>query len=75
MVDLKPVRSSMLAAIGYDFRTGLLVVLFNNGRAYEYYDVPLEHYGGLMVTDSIGGYMRRHIIGYYRYSIFRGWRD
>jgi hypothetical protein len=48
-------------------------VLFNTGKAYEYYDVPLDIYEGLMTAGSKGGYMRDHILDQFPYAPFRGW--
>lgn len=73
MVRLEPVDSSMLAAAGYDPGSRMLVVLFNNGKAYQYFDVPQEDYEALMEAPSKGKFMHSHILGYYPYSIFRGW--
>jgi hypothetical protein len=74
MITLVPVDSSMIAAVGYDKENRILVVLFNTGKAYEYYDLPLEEYEGLMAADSKGGYMRTHILDAYPYAPFRGWK-
>ncbi|HEX9028785.1 MAG TPA: KTSC domain-containing protein [Anaerolineales bacterium] len=74
MITLEPVESSMLASIGYDPKSQLLVVLFNSGKVYEYYNVPPEVYQGLMSAESKGGYMNSQIIDVYPYAPFRGWR-
>jgi hypothetical protein len=74
MVDLLEVDSSMLASAGYDPERRTLVVLFNSGRAYEYYDVPAEVYQELLAADSKGGYMNENVIGTYAYGHFRGWK-
>jgi hypothetical protein len=73
MIDLTAVESSMIAAAGYDSGTRTLVVLFNNGKAYQYQDVPPEVYQGLMSAESKGKYMRSEIIGTYPDSVFKGW--
>ena len=73
-MNLKPVESSMIASAGYDPEDRTLVVLFNSGKAYEYYDVPPEEYEGLMEAESKGRYMRANIIGGYAYNRFRGWK-
>jgi len=65
---LNPVESTMLTAAGYDEKESKLVVVFNNGKAYEYYDVPPEVYQGLMEAESKGGYMQANVIGVYDYS-------
>ena len=72
-MDLISVESSMIAAAGYDPESHTLVVLFNNGKAYDYYDVPSEEYQGLMEAESKGQYMRSHIMGNYSYAPFKGW--
>lgn len=72
MIDLIGVDSSMISAAGYDPETSTLVVLFNNGKAYEYHGVPAEEYQGLMAAESKGSYMRDHIIDIYPYAIFKG---
>jgi hypothetical protein len=74
MIDLTAVESSMIAAAGYDAETRTLVVLFNNGKAYQYEDVPPEEFQGLMAAESKGKYMRSQIIGTYSDSLFRGWK-
>ncbi len=74
MVTLIPVDSSMISAAGYDPQRRYLVILFNTGKAYEYFDVPPEEYEGLMAAESKGEYMREHILDMYPYSPFRGWK-
>jgi len=73
MVVLVPVESTMLAAVGYDPHNYILTVLFNNGRAYDYFGVPPDEYAGLMASDSKGRYMHRRLLGVYPYAPFRGW--
>ena len=65
----EPVVSSNIASIGYDENNNILEVEFNNGNVYEYYDVPLYEYEGLMSADSKGTYLNANIKkGGYRYS-------
>jgi hypothetical protein len=73
MVDLIGVESSMIAAVGYEPEKRTLVVLFNNGKAYKYQDVPPEEYQGLMEAESKGQYMNSRIIRVYPDSPFQGW--
>jgi hypothetical protein len=72
---LDPVESSMLAAIGYDPKLRALVVLYNSGKAYQYLNVPPEIYEGLSAARSKGRYMLDHIIDFYPYAVFRGWKN
>jgi hypothetical protein len=74
MVTLQPVESNMISAAGYDPERQYLLVLFNTGKAYEYYEVPPNEYDGLMAAESKGGYMREHILDQYPYAPFRGWK-
>ena len=73
MVTLVPVESKMFSAVGYDPEHRYLLVLFNTGKAYEYYDLPQDVYEGLMAAESKGEYMREHILNQYPYAPFRGW--
>ncbi len=75
MVTLNSVKSSILAAAGYDTQNQILYVLFNTGKAYEYYQVPEEEFQGLMKAESKGTYMQEYIIDQHPYSVFQGWRD
>jgi hypothetical protein len=75
MLILFPVASSMIAAAGYDSKNRILIVLYNSGRAYEYFQVPPEEFQGLMKADSKGKYMNSHILNVYPYALFKGWRD
>jgi hypothetical protein len=74
MIDLIGVDSQMIAAAGYDPNARILIVLFNNGKAYEYYNVSQDVYEGLMAAESKGQYMRENVIDAYPYAVFRGWK-
>lgn len=67
-MQMKPVDSSNIAAVGYDEESETLQVEFLNGGVYQYFDVPLSVYDGLYRADSPGGYLAAHIKGRYRYS-------
>ena len=58
----------MLRLVGYDPQLQVLEVEFNTGDKYRYKEVPASEYAGLMSAESIGQYMRRHIIGQYNYE-------
>lgn len=64
-MELSEVDSSMVDIIGYDKRARRLEVVFQNGKAYFYEDVPPEEYAGLLAAESKGRYMQTHIIGQY----------
>ncbi len=74
-MQLDPVESSMLAAVGYDADLQALVVLYNSGKAYQYLDVPPPVFQRLLEARSKGRYMLDHVIDHYPYAVFRGWKN
>lgn len=68
---LQTVESSMIQAVGYDETLQTLRVVFNNGRVYEYLQVPPAVYTELMKADSKGRYLHSLIIDQYPYRQVR----
>lgn len=62
-----PVESSNIASIGFDEDSSTLEVEFHSGTVYQYFDVPIGIFEGLLGADSKGQYFAQHIKGYYRY--------
>jgi hypothetical protein len=62
------VQSSNVRSIGYDYNTLILEIEFNNGRIYQYFNVPLEVYNSLMSASSIGKFLNSKIMGIYQYT-------
>ena len=62
-IDLQPVKSSNVKAVGYHEPTRTLRVQFHNGSVYDYHDVPPNKHKDLMAADSVGRHLHRHIIG------------
>jgi hypothetical protein len=60
------VSSSNLASVGYDASHGILEIEFLNGSIYQYLNIPLHIYEGLMNASSHGRYFDTHIkkVGY-----------
>lgn len=56
-MDLVPVDSSSVAAIGYDPETFTLEIRFHNGQAYRYFNVPPAAHRLLMKASSIGAFV------------------
>lgn len=71
MINIIPVRSSNLNAVGYDSINHILTIRFNNGTVYEYYRVPMHTYTGLMSAGSKGSYHHRNIRGHFKYRRIR----
>jgi KTSC domain len=61
----EPVRSSVIAAVGYDGATAELEVQFHSGDVYRYYAVPPSVHRALLEADSPGAYFNRHISDHY----------
>lgn len=61
------VHSSNISSIGYDEDSSTLEVEFNNGTVYQYFDVPMHIYQGIMEAGSKGQYLAHHVKGYFRY--------
>lgn len=63
-MDREPVSSSLLTSVGYDPDRQLLEVELQDGKLYQYTDVPEQTYHGLMDADSLGRYFNHHIRGF-----------
>ncbi len=62
------VQSTSIKAVGYDAAKSILGVIFNHNSEYHYFDVPENHFKGLLSADSVGRYFDRYIKkGGYRY--------
>ncbi len=66
-MELVTVESSMIHAIGYDKNKRILEIVFNTGSTYQYSDVPLEEYQGLLNAESKGRYFLANIRDVYTY--------
>lgn len=60
-VEMKPVKSSNISAVGFDPETKELHVAFSNGTRYVYHDVDADKHQKLMSADSVGGHFHAHI--------------
>jgi hypothetical protein len=62
-MEMKPVDSSNIAAVGHDPATGTLAVAFRDGNLYHYDGVSSEAHAALMQAESIGKHFHAHIKG------------
>lgn len=60
-MDMQPVKSSNIEAIGYDAPSAVLRVKFLRSAAYDYADVSPVSWAQLQTADSVGSYIARHI--------------
>ncbi len=67
----QPVESSMLRSAGYDPAQAVLELEFNNGRIYQYPDVPQEVFNELLESESKGRYFLDAIDDVYAYQQVR----
>lgn len=56
-----PVESEVIASIGYDDKSKLLIVVFKNGIAYTYPSVSWEVFRSFVSASSKGKYFNKHI--------------
>ncbi|HDS1733336.1 TPA: KTSC domain-containing protein [Pseudomonas putida] len=60
-MQMVPVRSSAITAVGYDADTRRMKIAFKQGRTYDFCGVPPEVHRGLMSAGSVGAYYDRVI--------------
>jgi hypothetical protein len=60
-IELKPVKSSNIEAVGYDEETEELRIEFKGGGIYAYDSVPQFEYRDLLDAKSIGGHFHKKI--------------
>ncbi len=62
-IELQPVVSNQIAAIGYAADSKTLAVTFTRGTGaiYHYPDVSAEVFEAFKTAESIGGYFGKHI--------------
>lgn len=65
-MDWYYVDSSNIDAVAYDGSN--LFVMFLDGREYEYFGVPWEHFTNLQTTETPGEYLHHYIKGIYPYQ-------
>lgn len=61
------VKSSTVESLHYDTDTKVLMVTFNHGVTYSYFDVTLEDYIIVITSQSIGSALNKIIKGVYNY--------
>ncbi len=66
-MEMIPVSSSNLRAVGYDAINLFLDIKFHEGHVYRYFNVPLNIYNGLMSAVSHGKYFDQYIKGFFRF--------
>jgi hypothetical protein len=67
-MEMKPVQSSNIEAVGYDPDTQTLAVQFNGGGVYHYAGVSAEAHKALVEAPSVGGHFHQHIRGVHQHK-------
>jgi hypothetical protein len=65
-IAMQPVKSSNLAAVGYDEATQTLAVQFQRGTTYHYRGVPLDVFQKLLTAPSPGAFYTSSIRSQYQ---------
>jgi hypothetical protein len=60
-MNMHPVKSSNISALGYDAEKKELHVQFTNGTSYSYAGVPEHEYKSLASADSVGKRFHTHV--------------
>lgn len=68
MEDWVNVVSSDISSVKYEENTGVMIIRFNKGGEYEYYDVYVEDYYNLITAPSVGRYFNTNIRNKYQYT-------
>lgn len=67
-IPREPVESSQVESIGHDEAMGILVVKFKKGGLYAYADVPRSKFSDMKASESVGGYLGKHIKGKHEFK-------
>ncbi len=67
-MNIKPVESATLAAIGYDETREVLQLEFRSHAVYRYFGVPGSVYETLVAASSKGRYFNEAIRGHFLHS-------
>ncbi|WP_052476315.1 KTSC domain-containing protein [Cohnella kolymensis] len=63
-MQLTPVVSSNIAAVGYNnFQNILIIQFLGKTTTYSYYGVPVETYEEMMASKSVGSFYAKNIKG------------
>ena len=65
---INEIKSSNIKKTEYDTETKKLVVEFNNGFKYEYYDIPHQTYTKFRMSESQGKFFTTEISKAYKYK-------
>lgn len=69
VITMTPVKSSNIAATGYDPATKTLAVQFKGGlKTYHYAGVPESVFGDMSKAESVGKFINTQVAGRYKHE-------
>lgn len=68
MVEMKPVESSQVKAVGYDPAASELFIEFTRGAVYVYRGVPRDVYDRFLAAESKGRFFSQEIKGKFEHT-------
>ena len=63
------VESEAVIYAQYKHQEEELMIMFNRGATYNYFNVPLHVWRGLQIADSVGGFVSKHIRMKYEFKL------
>ncbi len=63
------VESEAVVYAQYKHREEELMIMFNRGATYTYFDVPTHVWRGLQTAHSVGGFVSKHIRMKYEFKL------
>jgi len=70
-IEMKPVESSNIAAVGHDAARKVMRIQFSNGGLYDYHNVSAEQHQALLKAKSVGGHFHKHFRGNKQHAFTR----
>lgn len=67
-IEMKPVQSSNIKAVGYEAESQTLAIQFGSGATYHYKGVPKDIYDDLCQCESFGRFHAQNIKGKFEYE-------
>lgn len=73
MIELKPVKSSNLASVGFDPATNILAVKFNGSdQVHHYHEVHPDVVAAMDEAPSVGSFFAKNIRDKYHHEVVDG---
>jgi len=67
-MNMQPVESSQIHAVGYDAETKTLRVSFKSDGVYDYADVPEQMHADMLAAKSVGSFFHAHVRNVFKHT-------